>query len=124
MFVFDWASYGSWSATWSRCGCSAVMCLQESVVPPSICWNMQALVLRPENRAGRLRAIQLSGSREMTTGIRSGGNPPEIQVGDSHAKVLDTFASCNHHGDADGVSQSALRGRPGHRSEEHTSALR
>src|SRR3546814_15459630 len=89
------------------------MCLQESVVPPSICWNMQALVLRPENRAGRLRAIQLSGSREMTTGIRSGGNPPEIQVGDSHASVLDTFASCNHHGDADGVRTSAIRGRQG-----------
>src|SRR3546814_19158893 len=86
MFVFDWASYGSWSATWSRCGCSAVMCLQESVVPPSICWNMQALVLRAENRAGRLRAIQLSGSREMTTGICSGGNPTEIPVRDSQAR--------------------------------------
>src|SRR3546814_18404167 len=107
MFVFDWASYGSWSATWSRCGCSAVMCLQESVVPPSICWNMQALVLRPENRDGRLRAIQLSGSREMTQGIRSGGNPPEIQVGDSNAEVLDTFACCNINVDADGVRQSA-----------------
>src|SRR3546814_15388587 len=110
MFVFDWASYGSWSATWSRCGCSAVMCLQESVVPPSICWNMQALVLRPENRAGRLRAIQLSGSREMTTGIRSGGNPPDIQDGDNNAEVLYHFARCNHQGDAYAVPQQTERG--------------